>query len=632
TLDGRNNDWQACNTLSRHYGKNNIINVYQHYTEDTLNFLLTLGRRDESLYLFLQVIDNSVVYREVGSLSVHRNDHIQLATMDPSGVYHRYTIAPMQPGPANAFLVTSIDDGSRALREEPQIKAMWLPTQQGYNVEARIPLSLVSNRFAVSVTDVDNATTREPIVTIGTASTSDPAALGTLLIPSDTLRQKLAQLDVRYTRLSVIDSNGRLVAHYGDIAGAGGIWQEMLDDHPPGWLTRVLSPVFALFLPKPDAHPVDRPRDPAHITGTDIASALSGAGKVIQRPASDSGATIVSASWPLRVDGDLAGAVILEQTTNGAIVLGNRFTARVMAEAIVIALLGALAIVGFAGATSRKLRRLRTNLESATDPQGRVRNTLPALAAADEVGELSNSFARVTARLNQYNRYLEDMARQLSHELRTPVTVIRSSLDNLSMHSLDDPSRVYVERAQEGVQRLSTILTNMSEATRLEETMNPADAEFFDLADVVTGCVEGYRLAYPGHAFELSIEHDFDKLNGLPDLIAQMLDKLVANAVEFASAGTPVKIRLTHERDAVLRVINNGPTLSNKAQARMFDAMISVRKGQQEDGSHLGLGLYIARIIAEFHGGTIAAYNREDTEGVIVTVRLPIMRITATTA
>ena len=244
----------------------------------------------------------------------------------------------------------------------------------------------------------------------------------------------------------------------------------------------------------------------------------------------------------------------------------------------------------------------------------------------DELGELHDTFRQMTDRLQQYNHYLEEVSRRLSHELRTPITVVSSSLDNLSMQS-DAPEDIYIERAREGVSRLSRILSSMSEATRLEASLNPAESEYFDLADVVAGCVQGYEVAYPDTTFELSVEAELERILGLPDLVNQLMDKLVGNAIEFANPGSPVRVRLTREEDeAVLRVINEGPALPTSGD-HLFNSMISIREGDAKEGTHLGLGLYIARLIAEFHGGSIAIENRADTSGVIVTTRIPMLRI-----
>ncbi|MEX0942279.1 MAG: ATP-binding protein, partial [Pseudomonadales bacterium] len=250
----------------------------------------------------------------------------------------------------------------------------------------------------------------------------------------------------------------------------------------------------------------------------------------------------------------------------------------------------------------------------------------------DEITDLGHGFARVTHRLRQNNQYLENLSKRLAHELRTPIAVVRSSLDNLEI--VEGSARsAPVARAREGIERLSTILNNMTEATRLEESLDPSETEYFDLPRVVKGCVDGYRIAYPDQSFELSIESEFEKLSGLPDLIAQMLDKLVSNAVSFAASGTPIKVRLTREGSAIIRIINNGPPLPDVSPATLFDSMVSVRSDDQKasvQGSpgHLGLGLSVARLIAEFHGGSISVHNREDTQGVVVIVSLPFMRIT----
>jgi signal transduction histidine kinase len=214
------------------------------------------------------------------------------------------------------------------------------------------------------------------------------------------------------------------------------------------------------------------------------------------------------------------------------------------------------------------------------------------------------------------------MASRLSHELRTPIAVVRSSLENLKLAPSD--ARVYIERAEEGLKRLGTILTRMSEATRLEQGLASVERERFDLAAVVAGCVEGYRLAYPGQVFELGLPGQQAIASGSPDLAAQLLDKLVANAVDFSRAGAPVRVSLAlADGFAELAVANQGPLLPEAMRGKLFESMVSVRgeRGREAKSGepHLGLGLYVARLIAEFHGGAIRAENLESGGGVAVT-------------
>jgi signal transduction histidine kinase len=103
-----------------------------------------------------------------------------------------------------------------------------------------------------------------------------------------------------------------------------------------------------------------------------------------------------------------------------------------------------------------------------------------------------------------------------------------------------------------------------------------------------------------------------------------MLDKLVANAHEFALPGSTIAISLVRAEASVrLMVENEGPPLPEGLRERLFDSMVSVRPGTGGDVPHLGLGLYIVRLIAEFHGGTARAEDREDGKGVAVTIVIP---------
>jgi len=165
----------------------------------------------------------------------------------------------------------------------------------------------------------------------------------------------------------------------------------------------------------------------------------------------------------------------------------------------------------------------------------------------------------------------------------------------------------------------------MSEATRLEQMLQTSDKERTDLAAVIRGCVEGYQMAYPGTQFELDIISRPIFVNGVAEHIAQLMDKLIANAVEFSFDERPVKVTCHSMRDhAIVKVINEGPYLPEEMKGRLFDSMISVRPQEKQRQPHLGMGLHIARLIAEFHGGQIRADNLSDAEGVAITVIFPL--------
>ena len=390
-----------------------------------------------------------------------------------------------------------------------------------------------------------------------------------------------------------------------------GAWRRLA-----GWLIERPREDFAEAVP-----------DDVLATGRDIASALQGTPGTRTRLTPDGLAVVMSAAHPVWNGNEVAGAVVVEETTNPIASLRSDALERLLLLTLA-AFAGAAAIlIAFATRLSQRIRRLRDEAESAIDARGRLARIAAGSDAGDEIGDLSRSFSAMLARLAQHHVYLESMAGRLSHELRTPIAVVRSSLENLKLAATPDEMRTYVARAEEGLARLNTILQRMSEATRLEQALRTAERERYDLGAVVRGCVEGYRLAYAATPFELEAPARALEVSGSPDLGAQMLDKLVDNAVDFSPPGAAVRVRLQDQgRYALLAVQNQGPALPADMRARLFESMVSVRETRAGATPHLGLGLYVARLIAEFHGGAIEATDAPGGDGVVVRVHLPLTR------
>lgn len=361
--------------------------------------------------------------------------------------------------------------------------------------------------------------------------------------------------------------------------------------------------------------------------GREVTAALQGAAATRTRNTRDGRAVVVSAAHPIWVGDEVHGAVVVEETTNRIASLRNQALERLLGATFAAFALVAAVLLWFAARISSRIRRLADEAEAAIDARGRVTRLTTASGASDEIGDLSRSFSTVLGRLARYNAYLEALAGRLSHELRTPVAVVRSSLENLHAARTAEETRTYVARAEEGLGRLSTILSRMTEASRLEQGLSAAQRERFDAVQVVRGCVEGYRLAYAGpgsglpRTFELSLPDAPVTLDGAPDLLAQMLDKLVENAADFVVDGTAIRVSLA--ADGTLRVENHGPELPESIRESLFDSMVSLRGEGRGAVPHLGLGLYIARLIAEFHGGALRAENLPGGGGVAFEARLP---------
>jgi signal transduction histidine kinase len=327
------------------------------------------------------------------------------------------------------------------------------------------------------------------------------------------------------------------------------------------------------------------------------------------------------------VGDDIVGAVVVEETTASIQLLKQSALETLLGVTILLVGGAFLMLLAYAGRLASRIRRLHAEAEGAIDAQGRVRGAITTSKAGDEIGDLARTMAAVLERLKGYNAYLEAMAGRLSHELRTPVAVVRSSLDNLRDQPLTGEARVYVERAGVGVGRLDRLISRLSESTRLERLLESAERERFDLGEVVAGCVEGYRAACAPRAFELERPAGPAPYGGVPDAIAQLLDKLAENANDFAPAGTPILVKLAPRATGwLLAVENAGPPLPGDAAAGLFDSMVTLREPRAragDDRTHLGLGLYIVRLVAEYHGGTVRAANLPGASGVRFEVELP---------
>ncbi len=149
----------------------------------------------------------------------------------------------------------------------------------------------------------------------------------------------------------------------------------------------------------------------------------------------------------------------------------------------------------FAAWLAWRLARLRRASETALTREGLV-TTFPETDAPDELGDVARSFSMLLGRLNEYTGYLRTLAGKLAHEIRTPLTIVRSSLDNLESEPVTPAARTYLNRAREGSERLNAILLAMGAATRVEEAIQ--SCRTFPLRPA---CADGQRRGRLPHRF-----------------------------------------------------------------------------------------------------------------------------------
>jgi dedicated sortase system histidine kinase len=592
-IDGYFDDWSIERTALRTL----------HGVDGPIRF--AVGLFDEAVYLYTEVSDRTIVFAQPGSRTPDSGptffDAVSLVNTSP--LYLDETIVFAAEAPGQVIAVVRSDYG---IRPDNSILATWRDVAGGYQVEARIPLSKLGTHLGIVVSNTSGELSSP--ANSSSFRTSKPAAFVTA---SPDLTQVAENLTQPGMRLIVTDASGWRIASSGDVSistaeatSIGSFW---------------LRTAYDALVESGDAAELAKP-DPSGREQRDyIVQALAGQNSTGWFRSSDSGRAVVAVARPIVADGETVGAFVLQQGTDAILSLRNQGLVRLMNVTLIATLLVAATLLGYATWLSRRIRRLSIAAEDALESDD-LRSSLPSALSGDEVGDLSRSFSHVLRQLGDYNDYLRTLASKLSHELRTPLAIVTSSLENLEHEPLNDASASYAARARDGADRLRRILTAMSEASRVEELMAHAEPEPFDLCAVLTSTVAAYRDVYPDRRFELETRLEAAETEGSPELIIQMLDKLVDNAVGFSGDGDTITLGLERQDDVLsLGVSNPGPPLPERMRHQMFDSMVSMRPG--EDNKHLGLGLYVAKLIAEGHGGRISANNIDD--GVTVLITLP---------
>lgn len=316
--------------------------------------------------------------------------------------------------------------------------------------------------------------------------------------------------------------------------------------------------------------------------------------------------------------------LILEQSLDQLLTLSGSALGSVIARSTLIIVALTLVLLGYASWLSWRITRLQRAVSASIDEDGRITGRVPDARSKDELGQLQRHFSLMVDRLHGYNRYLESFSRRLSHELKTPVAVVRSSLENLNHSDSEEERRQYIERAASATERLRQILHGISEAARLEQSLDHADKEQFDLAEVAAEATAAYQALDSSHQIRYSGPQTGCKITGSPELMVQLLDKLVDNARDFTPQDGLIQVGLkTTSEGLCLSVFNEGSTLPEDTTTDIFSPFVSMRDGQEQ--GHLGQGLLIVNLIADYHGAHVEARNRAQggIDGVCFRVMIP---------
>lgn len=546
-----------------------------------------------SLYLFLQVDDDQVMTGDGG-------DRVRLRLGSASGGFTELSFEPEAPGP--------ILPRSSSRENVRRVPGNWQTTSAGYNLETRIPLQMAGDRLGLLVTDVDPQGAAQRIGTM-TSLADPPGRLIMPLRPAQTILESAVRPGQRFR---LVDLEGYVLAEaYGGSAAAG--------DPLPLPARRLFRWIIrdpAAGLPLADLMPgrVDPRRFAEVRESVPLDSRVGSRGT--ERLMFEAIRPVARSAAPGLI-------LIAEEDSERILSLTDRAASRLFVSSFAISLAAATLLLGFAAWLSWRIRRLSKAARQALVSEDPHLPDLPEDRAGDELGDLSRNFSRLLGQIGEYNEYLENLGGRLTHELRTPMAVVSSSLENLQA---DPGDSRYLQRARQGMERLQAMVAALGAATRMEQATASAETVGFDLAALLEELGSALQAAHPDRDLQLRLAPGPCAMTGTPDLLAQMIDKLVENALDFCPPEGTIWIGLARDGDAwLLEVGNTGSRLPAGATGRLFESMTSVRE-EDPQRPHLGLGLYIVRLIARHHGGTVRAEDLEDGGGVRFLVCLPATR------
>ncbi len=598
TVDGYADDWKLLLPYAQNLGPIN----------DAQKLRVVLASDRDWLYVLAEVHDATRTRTDAHDTRAALSDHLDLS-MARGESTRNYLLASAAPGTFEAAVM----DGTDGSVLPKVLSGEWQEDGAGYRIELRMPLSQAPDRLALSVFDAPG---RGDVIL---AQTDVQATeLHPLLRYSRARADDLALYAPQDVRVRLLSNDGWVLAKSGELAAAS------TESSRRRWFERLIyRGLLAPGLTDAQDFAFGLPR----LNATEIWQALSGVAATAWHPSEREGGVVLAAAVPLRVQGEIRGALLLEQSGDALPILTNRALLGLMGASLLALLVAGGVLFLFASVLSLRIRRLRDAAERAVRTSGRLDGRLPLSDARDELGDLSRSFGKLLDEVAAYTDYLRTLASKLSHELNTPLAIVKSSLDNLDHQSLTSAVRTYIGRARDGAERLGAIVRAMSEASRLERAIATSDGEDFDLAAVLRGCIEAYRPLAGTRELSGNLPDAPLMLHGAPEMVAQALDKLFDNALSFTPEDGWIRLSLGALDDgAVITIANQGPLLPPAMQEHLFESLVSVREQGSARSSgnapHLGLGLSVVRLVAELHRGSASASNLADGSGVEFRIEL----------
>jgi two-component system, OmpR family, sensor histidine kinase ChvG len=422
-------------------------------------------------------------------------------------------------------------------------------------------------------------------------------------------------------RARIIDPDGNLIVDSRFLLGGGDLIEAdpVRSVQPTSALSRwwgsVLDWAFAYDYPVQKEYGLDNNRE-----APEVAAALNGASVSIVR-LNDNREIIVLVSVPVQRFRAVLGALVLSNQggeIDNVLWAERRIVFLTFGFATLIALLLSIALASTIANPIRKLSAAAMMVSRGVN----TRMEIPDFTRrSDEIGHLSGSLRNMTNALYKRIDAIEAFAADVSHELKNPLTSLRSAVETLAFVKTDEQRQRLIDIVKQDVKRMDRLITDISDASRLDAELARSESTSVDVSKLLGAIVVlSNEMAKPGMAEVIlhvqppragQTQDTAYRVSGQDSRLSQVFRNLIDNARSFTAPGTKVHVRLRRVGEELeARVEDNGPGIRPENLERVFERFYTDRP-EQSFGNNSGLGLAISRQIVEAHKGRIWAENRE---------------------
>lgn len=453
------------------------------------------------------------------------------------------------------------------------------------------------------------------------------------LVPARHILRRLSQPTNVRARLFAPD--GGLVADSRMLSGLGDAVRIENLPEPDSLGDEVLNPVLDMMgavesILAEEEHPRYKDNDTATVLDyPEAKSALTGEITGYVRE-DDRGRLVLSVALPvqryyrifgslmLSTQGDKIETAMREVRLNVLLIFG-------MALVVTI-----LLSIYLANAITRPLHKLADAAERVKHSVGRDDEHIPDFThRGDELGELSGALREMTEALRKRLTAIERFAADVSHEIKNPLTSLRSAVETVARVKDPEQQKKLMHIIQEDVLRMDRLISDISDASRLDAELSRAQTKEIDLSGLLGAISDMHNATAIERGNPLVEISGLDAgpfpIEGSEGRLAQVYRNLIGNAVSFSPPAGVIRIALSQEGGLVKIIVEDqGSGIPENKLEAIFDRFYSERPTSEEFGQHSGLGLSISKQIIEAHGGTITAQNRTMDDGEVVGARFVV--------